>query len=425
MEEPRDESGWSIDSVRVVASFTVITIISQFYRSAVAVIAPDLAVELSLSPEALGAVGGGFFIGIAAMQLPVGILLDRFGARRTTPLLLALAVIGAVEFSQAHGFWGLLFGQVLIGMGCAGVFMGALVTISRWFPVQRFAMVGSFVVAISGIGLLLSATPLAWVSELIGWRHAFLLVAAATALFGAFVFILARDAPPDHDYHRRPPESLASTMRGLREIFRHHDLPALLAITFVAYAAVFAVRGLWGGPYLSDVHGLGPVARGNVLFFLSLGTIGGILIFGPLDSFLGRRRMLILGGATLSVLILTALALAPSLPIVVVTLLFALLGASGAYSMSLIAHGRALFSDHLVGRAVTVVNFANFVGVGVIQIVSGVIIGLFPESDGQPPEAAYRAVFGFIAVALAVAAILYSRAPEPGHIRRTEGDARL
>jgi len=397
----------------IVASFVVVTVISQFYRSAVAVIAPDLAAELALSPEELGIVGGAFFIGIAAMQVPVGVLLDRFGPRRTTPALLIMAVAGAVLFARAGGFAELVAGQVLIGMGCAGVFMGALVTVSRWFPPHRFVMAGAFIMAISGAGLLLSATPLAWAAEWIGWRNAFLGVAAATAVFGTVVLVLARDAPPDHDYHRQPRENLRAVIAGLREVLGHRDIRYVLALAFVAYSTMFAIRGLWGGPYLADVHDLGSVARGNVLLFMSLGTIAGGLSFGSLESRLGHPRPLALGGAAITVVVLAVLALVPRLPLPAVTALLTLLGFGGAYTVLLIAHGRALFPDRLVGRAMTMVNFANFVGIGMVQITSGLIIGAFPPGpDGVPPEAAYRTVFGFIAVTLVVAALLYSRARE-------------
>ena len=394
----------------IVASFVVVGIISQFYRSAIAVIAPDLAAELALSPEELGIVGGAFFIGIAAMQVPVGVLLDRFGPRRTTPVLLILAVAGSVLFARADGFFELVAGQVLVGMGCAGVLMGALVTVSRWFPPKRFVMVGAAIMAISGAGLLLSATPLAWAADGVGWRNAFLAVAAATAVFGAVVFAFARDAPPGHDYHRRPRENLGAVIAGLREVLGHRDILFVLALSFVAYGTVFAIRGLWGGPYLADVHGLGSVARGNVLLFMSMGTIAGSLLYGLLESRLGGPRPLALGGAASSALVLAVLALAPRLPMPAVTALFTLLAFGGAYTVLLIAHGRALFPDRLVGRAMTMVNFANFVGIGMIQIVSGVIVGAFPPgADGAAPEAAYRAVFGFIAVLVLVTAVLYSR----------------
>ncbi len=412
---PEPVRGWRPGRFAVLASFNAVFIISQFYRSAVAVIAPDLAVELSLGPAELGAVAGAFFVAIAIMQIPVGVLLDRFGPRYTAPSLLVLAVLGAILFARADNMLGLIMGQALIGAGCAGVFMGGLVAVARWFPPRRFAVVSSVMLSISICGLLLSATPLAWAAQWIGWRGAFLGVAALTALFALVVFAVVRDAPPHHDYHSRAPQSLREVARGLAEVVRNRNLPYLLALAFVAYAAVFVVRGLWGGPYLADVHHLDGVARGNVLFVMSLGTMVGILCYGPLEGYLGARKMLVLTGAGASAAVLTVLALVPSLPLPWVTVLFVLLGAAGAYVVLLLAHGRALFPDHLVGRAVTTVNFANFVGAGVMQIITGLLIDMFEEVDGRPPETAYRTVFGVMAAIIIAAAALYSRAHDPGH----------
>jgi MFS family permease len=393
----------------ITASFTMVAIVSQFYRSAVAVVAPDLANELALSPEALGVIGGGFFIGIASMQIPVGVLLDRFGPRRTTPTLLILAVAGATLFGLSNGFWGLLIGQTLIGMGCAGVIMGTMVAVARWFPQNRFAMVAAFVMGIGSIGLLLSATPLAWVADRIGWRNAFLSMAAITVICALIVAAVARDAPPGHDFHRHRPVALRDVVAGLREILGHRDLPNLLMLSFVAYGSIFSVRGLWGGPYLADVYGLDSVARGNVLLFLSLGSVAGLFVYGPIDSLLGLRKVIVTAGASLCIAIFAGLALVPGLPLTAITVLFAILGFGGAYAVLLIAHGRSLFEDRLVGRAMTMVNFSNFIGVGAMQIVSGLIVGAFPAVDGHPPPTAYRMVFAFLAAVLLVATIFYSR----------------
>lgn len=400
--------------IAIVASFNVVFVISQFFRSAVAVIAPDMMIELDLGPTAIGLVGGAFFVAIAAMQIPVGILLDRFGPRRTTPALLVLAVAGAVVFASAEGTAGLVAGQALIGAGCAGVFMGGMVAIARWYPPERFATVSGIMLAISVGGMLLSATPLAWAADAFGWRAAFLFIAALTAVLGLVMYAVVRDAPAGHDFHRRNPESLGAALAGLRSVIADRDMPFLLAIAFVAYASVFAVRGLWGGPYLADIHGLGAVDRGNVLLLLSLGTMIGLLVYGPLERHAGGRRIPVLGGAFVGALCLFTLALVPGPSTALVASVLFVLGVSGAYVVLLLAHGRSLVPDHLVGRAVTTVNFANFVGVGVIQVATGIVVAAFPETAGHPPEAAYRTVFGMIGGLLVVAALLYGRVRDHG-----------
>ena len=397
----------------LVASLTAAFVLSQFYRSSVAVIAPELMVDLALHPSDLGFVTGAFFAAIAIFQIPVGILLDAYGPRRVTPTLLSLAVAGSAVFSQADGLAGLVLGQALIGAGCAGVFMGGLVAVSRWFPADRFSTAAAAMLAVSNGGLLLSATPFAALTQAVGWRTAFLGISGLTIVLGSLILLFVRDAPPGHDYFDRRRESLREAVAGMGEVLRNRDLVYLLAISFVAYAAMFSIRGLWGGPYLADIYGLDPVSRGNVLFVMSIGTIVGLSFYGPLDRFIGARKKVVLTGAGGTIAILAVLALVPRLPLFWVGALFTVLGLVGAYAFLLIAHGRALFPDRLVGRAITTVNFANFLGVGVIQAATGFIVDGFEPIAGHPPEIAYRTVFGVIAAILLTAALIYTRVAEP------------
>jgi MFS family permease len=154
---------------------------SQFYRVSNAVIAPELMRGLEISAEAMGIITGVYFLAFAVAQLPIGVLLDRFGPRQTMAGLFLLAVAGSVTFATASGFAGLVLGRGLMGIGCAAGLMGSLVAIARWFPPARFAFLSSLLFTLGGAGLLLATTPLAVVSAAVGWRGAFWLMAAVTA----------------------------------------------------------------------------------------------------------------------------------------------------------------------------------------------------------------------------------------------------
>jgi MFS family permease len=405
--------------IPLLGSLWGIFILSQFYRSAIAVIAPDLTRELELSPEALGVLTGAFFLASAAMQIPLGVLLDRFGPRRIVPSLLVASVVGAVLFASAESATGLTSGQFLIGLGCSGVFMGGFVVFSRWFAAEHFATVTSVSIAISTFGLLLSGTPLAAVVNQVGWRTAFLATGAVTAMLALGVFFVVRDAPAGHPFYSRTAETFGAALRGVGEVMTDRELHRILPLAFTSYASVITVRGLWGGPYLAHVHGLGPIERGNVLLVMSTATLIGMLAFGPLDRLLDTRKLPILVGGSSAVSALLALALLPSPPLWLATLLFCALGGFIAYFGLMLAHGRALFPDRLVGRAITVINFSAFVGVGFAQVSTGFLIGWFPaEVDGTQPEAAFRLVFGFLAVMLAASLGIYTRARD---VRPSEG----
>jgi MFS family permease len=405
-------------SLRLLGALCPVLALSQFLRTALAVIAPEMTRDLGLSAEALGLLTGAFFIASAFMQIPVGVLLDRFGPRRVVPALLGVTVTGSLMFASAHSVYLLIASQFLIGVGCSGVFMGGLVTISRWYPRDRFATIASIALAISNIGPVLSGTPFAAATQAIGWRGAYDAIALITAGLAAWVYIAIRDAPPDHPFHSRSPESFVTTLRSVGNVLGDRRIFGVLAIGFVVYSSTIAIRGLWAGPYLADVYHLGPLQRGNVLVVMSLALITFIALVGPLDRVIDSRKRVVAGSAAVFVIIMTYMTFSPGLDfwLAVVLLCLALLG--GAANVHILAHGRAFFSDQLVGRALTTVNCVIFVGVGIIQVATGFIVGAFPTSaEGAAPEIAYRAVFGFLAVVVVVALVLYARTQDarPSH----------
>ena len=396
-------------AVGIMASLCAAYVVSQFYRSSNAVIAPNLVGDVGLSPEQLGALTGAFFLAFAVAQIPVGVLLDHFGPRRTISAMLGFAVVGALVFAAAPTWAWLTLGRALMGLGCAAIFMGSLVVCARWFPPDRFATVSAFILSLGGTGGLLSTTPLALATEAVGWRGAFVGMAAITAAAGVLVYLVVRDAPRGHPYHARRPETLGAVLRGLREVLLEPRLPFILVMAFVAYPVVATVLTLWAGPYLHDVHALGGVARGNVLLVMATALILGTLCFGPLDRLFDTRKGVVICGALATAAVLAGLAIAPTSALWLVVGLFGLLGAVGGFSVVIIAHGRAIFTERLVGRAVTVVNFAAFAGVAAMQMVTGLIIGAFPAADGVAPEAAYRMVFAFLAATVVMALVFYIR----------------
>lgn len=387
---------------------------SQFFRVSNAVIAPELMNELNVSAEQMGVVTGAFFLAFAAAQIPAGILLDRFGPRRTISSLFIVAVAGSALFAMAEDVAGLALGRGLIGFGCAAGLMGALVAIARWFPPSRFAAMSSLFYTLGGVGFLLATTPLAWASATIGWRAAFWLMAAVTAILSLLIYIVVRDAPVADEPRARKPETSREIWAGLKEV-ASRQIWFICAIQFVNYGTVLAVVGLWAGPYLNDVHGLNGVERGNVLLLFNVAMLVGVMSFSRIEQWLNSRKWTIGCGAVLSAALLTALAFTPDLSLQTAVILLVLFALSSAYIILIHAHARALLPDHLVGRGLTLQNLAVFLGVFVIQSITGVIVGGFDGTGGgaaAAPEIAYRAVFGFLAVITVVAVTVYLRADD-------------
>lgn len=385
-----------------------VTSLSQFYRVSNSVIAPELTQELGLSVQQLGWAGGAFFAALFAVQVPVGIWFDRYGARKTVAALSILAVLGAILLSRAESAAALIAARALIGLGCAASFMSVVFLCARWFEPMRLTSALSWVFAASNLGTLAAATPLAWVAGAVGWRHAFLGVAALTAVVAIGFVTLVRDRPPGAAQAAPRRESLGEILRGLGDVLKTPGLSPILALHSVAYASMLTVLGVWGGPYLHDVHGLHGVARGHVLFAMGFAQILGILAYGPLDRLVGSRRTVIMAGAAATACVLLLLGLVPRLPLGMVVVLLVLFCLLAAYPVVIVAQGRSLFPDRLAGRGVTTVNMAQLLGLVVLPSLTGWVLAIL-GGGGQPvPENAYRAVFLVLAGCLAAGLAAYA-----------------
>jgi predicted MFS family arabinose efflux permease len=397
----------------IVATLAMAYVGSHFFRAANVTIGLDLMRDLAIGPEALGALTGAFFFGFAAMQIPCGFLFDHFGPRLTVAGMLILATAGAAIFTLAPSWPVLLTGRVLMGAGFGVMLIGSMVVISRWFPPDRFSTLTAMVLSIGLLGNLVATTPLAWASQAIGWRAAFGGVVIFIALATIAVWLIVRDAPPGHPFLARTPESPRQMLQGLVEVLSNPRLRPILAMNFCNYACVFTVQGLWGGPYLREVHGLSPIEAGNVLLAAVITYQIGIIAFGPLDRRLDTRKWIAVGGtlATISTLAILALPSRPPVWLPIGAILG--MGFFAASSTMVMTHGRGIFPDRLIGRGVATINTSVMLGVACMQTLSGIVIGSFePLADGARSESAYRALFGVLTVVLIVAIAIYSRSQD-------------
>ncbi len=383
---------------RVFLLFAAAYFLSYFFRSANAILAPDLRAEMGLSAADLGLMTSLFFAAFAAVQMPLGVGLDRWGPRWVTPGLMLAGAAGSLLFARAASFGALALGRALIGVGMAGVLMGTLKMFSLWFTPQRYATVSGLLVGVGSTGALVAATPLAWISARWGWRSAFsggAFVILAVAL--AIVFF-TRNAPPGVDWPRQ------SGRGGFGPIVRDLRFWRLAPLLFCTNGVLLAFQGLWAGPYLLDLYALDRLGAGNILLLIGLSVTLGFVISGWLADRIGIAQVIVLGSAVL-VAALGVLALRPPLWLTVAA--GSAFGLFGAFTLMLLAQTRGLFPPALTGRAVTAVNLFAIGGTFLLQWAMGALIGLYPEAPGGGfPPAAYRTAL-LTTAALTLAALLW------------------
>ncbi|MDO5632129.1 MAG: MFS transporter [Paracoccus sp. (in: a-proteobacteria)] len=384
-----------------ILSLILAYMLSQFYRAFLAVLTPVLQAELGAAPGDLALSSGMWFIAFALMQPAVGRGLDQYGPRATVAVLLAAGgATGAAVFALASQPWHLHVAMALLGVGCAPALMGAYFIIAREFPPAAFGVLTGAVVGIGSLGNILGAAPLVWVTEALGWRETLWGLAALTLIAAAAIWCLLRDpARPETD---QPPGSLLAVLQ-LRGLW--FMLPLLL----VGYAASAAIRGLWAGPYLTEVYDADATLIGRATLAMGLAMVVGNFLIGPMVRLVGslRRTVVLLNG--LSAAILFALWIAPAAGIWPSTLLLTLIGFSGAGYVLLMAHGRPFLPPHLLGRGVTFLNMFSISGVALMQFASR---PLYNAMAGMDPAQVYGLLFLFFAVPLAIATALYLLTPE-------------
>lgn len=400
-----------------LAWLAIAYVLSQFYRSFLAVLTPALSTEIGATNAELSAASGAWFIAFALMQFVVGVSLDRYGPRRTSSIILGLGGGGgALLFAAASEPWMVIAAMTLIGIGCAPVLMAGVFIFARQFEPARLAVLTSWLVGFGTAGNVIGASPLAAAAEAFGWRQTLLVLAAFTLLTAAALFLLMRDP--------EAPEGMVrdeTGFSGYLGLFRLRALWLLLPLVAVNYAGAAGIRGLWAGPYMADVHGADVLLIGQVTLFMALAMVVGSFLYGPLDTIFGTRKWVAVVGNAIGTAALAYLALNPGQGVVEATIVLVVIGVAGGSYGLLMAHGRAYLPPHLVGRGMTMLNFFAIGGVGLMQFATGAVFtATAVESD---PSHAYSAVFGFYAVAALVALGLYLFAHDAKPERGLKGRA--
>ena len=373
-------------------------VMSQFYRSFLAVLTPVLGAELGMTKADFALASGLWFLSFAAMQFAVGVWLDRIGPRRTAALLFGVfASGGGLLFALAQTPMMIVIAMVLIGIGCSPVLMASFFIFARRYQPAQFQTLSSFFIAFGIAGAVLGASPLAFAADAFGWRTVMGALAALTLVIALGIYLLIDD--PEVEHHEN-----GAGLGGYLELLRMRALWPIIPLVFFSYSALAGIRGLWAGPYLTSMHGADTALIGQVTLAMSIAMVIATAGIGPLDRLFKSRKWIAFGANILVLAACGALALHPDMSIASATLWLVLIAMAGSNYAVTVAHARGFFPRHLIGRGVTLMNFFSIGGSGVMQFLTG---GVVSATASQGPAASYSALFGFYALVLAVAITIY------------------
>ncbi|MEC9265283.1 MAG: MFS transporter [Pseudomonadota bacterium] len=383
--------------------------LSFLFRSINAVIAADLTRDLGLDASSLGLLTAAFFIAFASIQLPLGVVLDRYGAARVQSLLLTIAALGSLIFALADDILTLSFGRALIGLGCAGGLMAAFKAIMRWFPAERLALVNGCFLSIGGLGAMSATQPIELMLTFTDWRGVFLILAGLSlaSAVSIFLFVPRGDASES-------PSALAVQVREVGGILTDALFWRFAPISVFGMGVTMSIQGLWAGPWLLDVAALPREDVANRLLAMAGAMAFGFIGTGYLSDFLRVRGVssihLMAAGTVLTILTLVAILLQVDPTGWWHWILFGAVGNVTALVYPALARH---FGRDAAGRANTANTMLVFAGTFAIQYLIGAIIDFWPRDEtGAYPAIAYQTAFA-ATIACQIASLIWLFRPGP------------
>ncbi|MET0118367.1 MAG: MFS transporter [Sedimenticola sp.] len=371
--------------LRIFIPFALGYFLSYLFRVVNAVIAPDLTAELALNANQLGLLTSAYFLTFAAFQLPLGILLDRYGPRRIEAALLLFAAAGALVFSLSESVGGLILGRALIGFGVSACLMAAFKSFVQWFPANRLPMANGLQLASGGLGALAATTPVETALQFTDWRGVFMALALLSLLVSALLFALVPDKEEKH-----PHIGMADHIQGILHIFTSRLFWRITPWAVASQAGFLSIQSLWAGPWLRDVAGFDRDTTALYLAFIASAMVAGFALIGFTAgrlSKLGITTTAVAGtGMALFMVAQAGIAFGFTELALPLWLLFGFFGTSGTVTYAVLSQN---FAPNLAGRVNTAHNLLVFIVAFAGQWGIGAIIDLWPRgvAGGYAPEA--------------------------------------
>lgn len=390
-----------------------------FHRVAPSVIVDDLMLAFALDATLMGALSASYFYTYAVLQVPLGVLIDRFGPRVMLTVGASTAALGGVLFATATGHWPAMIARALIGGGVAVGYIGTLKLVGAWFPLQRFGLLAGLTLAAGTAGAIGAQVPLAAVVDAFGWRRTLFAVGLAGIGLAILVVLVVRDRPseraepaavaPANAAVDRPATAAAPMAAGLAAILARPETWLLVIVTGLTGAPILAFAGLWGVPYFVQVHGLERTAAATLTSLMLVAWAVGGPALGALADRVASRARLILVVATANCLLWLPFAVYPTLPLTLALPLMLALGLGGGAMIIAFAITRGIFGAAASGRAFGIVNTAVLLFGAAAQTVFGIILDWYWSDemvDGNRVYDAAAYAAGFVVFSLTAATVV-------------------
>jgi MFS family permease len=378
--------------------------LSYLYRSTNAVLAPYLSSDLNLNAEQLGLITSAYFLTFGLFQLPLGVLLDKYGARKVQSILFLIAAIGAILFSLGNDVWSLVTARGLIGLGVSGALMAAFKAFAVWFPKERLPLLIGLFMSAGGMGAIVASTPLEMALQITDWRGVYLFIGIVTIFVGVLIFFIVPEKRENRDSEKPLP-----VLKVLKHIYTSYAFWRIGPLSGIAGGTGLAILGLWAGPWLSDIGKFNKNEIANILFISTIMMTIGTTSLGIITDYLRKFNIspvAVMGGALFVFIIPLTIITFGIMPKAIwpwVILSITSLAATLAYA-GLSQH----FPTSYAARASTAINLICFLMAFIAQYAIGFIMQLVePGKQSGYSIKAYQAGFGLFLGLLIICYIIF------------------
>jgi MFS family permease len=396
--------GW-YPVIFVFLPFALGYFLSYLFRTINALLAAPLTAEFRLDASHLGLMTSVYFLTFAAIQLPLGALMDRYGPRRVQSGILLVAAAGAAVFGAANRFEMLVIGRGLIGLGVACSLVGGLKAIVMWFPKERVSLANGCFVMLGTLGAVFATAPTQWLLGYFGWRDLLELLAGVTALTALVIFLIV----PELSQPFRPMPGLPDGR--LRDVFGDRRFWRLAPLSTMCISTAWAVQGLWAAPWLADVDRFDRSYVLTHLFVMGLSLSVAALLFGIFADHMRRRgvgpQTILPGVALLFICNEVALIFDAHRLSFALWAAFAGMGGATVLSSSIIAD---YFPTEITARANAALTMFHIGGAFVLQEMIGWLVDRWPSHAGHYPSIAYKTTLAIVLVPQMAALLWFASA---------------
>ncbi|NLI62020.1 MAG: MFS transporter [Methanosarcinaceae archaeon] len=409
---------WVVFAILALAYFFV-----YFHRVSTAVVADDIAKTFGVGATSIGLLGSAYFYAYTLMQLPSGVLTDKWGIKKTAAIFTLLAAVGAILTGVAQNFEMVLFGRILIGVGVAMVYIPVMKVLAIWFRKREFATMSGALLAIGNIGALSAAGPLAFAAALLGnWQHVFLALGIFSVILAIVIWILVKENPEEMGGPSLPEIEAKEQGEVYNPPAKVEAIPMVDALKktfgagmkfwplsiwfFFMYGSLMVYQGLWVGPFFRDVLAWDKSVYSGVLSLIAIGMIFGCPIAGYLSDkiFKSRKKVLIFGTAAYLVIWIVIWLISGKVDSTLIySVIHFLFGFFAGFFVVSYAQVKEWFPSSMVGTATGAFNLFPFLGGAVLMSVTGKLMEV-PEGVTATVEQ-YKFIWLLMVISMAVALV--------------------